>query len=128
MNKKIIITSIIGILIIGIIIGIVLLNKFNDGIGSAGISLQEFNKIELGMSNSKVNSIIDEKDEWDDDIIYNKACKEVGKEKNNHIYSYTYKYIGENGGYALITYTANYSGGDVFVMPTVSQKEQFNLK
>lgn len=128
MNKKIIITSIIGILIIGIIIGIVLLNKFNDGIGSAGISLQEFNKIELGMSNSKVNSIIDEKDEWDDDIIYNKACKEVGKEKNNHFYSYTYKYIGENGGYALITYTAHYSGGDVFVMPTVSQKEQFNLK
>ena len=33
-----------------------------------------------------------------------------------------------NNGYAIVTYSADYSNGDVFVMPTVTHKENFNLK
>ena len=103
-------------------------NITNKGVGSAGISLEEFDKIELGMSQFTVNSIIDELDEWNDDSIYEMCCKEISTKSENSIYQYTYKYLGENSGYAIITYTADYSKSGSFVLPTVSNMEKFNLK
>lgn len=100
----------------------------NKGVGTAGISLEEFKKIELGMGEIAVSKIIDTNDEWLDDNVYEKCCKEINKSKENHIYRYTYKYIGENGGYALVTFEADYSNGDLFVLPTVAKKEQRGLK
>ncbi len=100
----------------------------NKKCGTAGISLEEFEKIQIGDSNFDVNPIIDPDDKWHDDNTYEKCVQEFSREEDDHIYHYTYKYIGENGGYALVTYTADYSNGDLFVLPTVSKKEQFNLK
>ena len=65
------------IIIIVVITSIILVYKKLEGIGSAGISKAEFEKIEMGMDNFEVNSIIDELDEWNDDEIYEKACKEM---------------------------------------------------
>ena len=67
----------------------------NTGVGAAGISLEEFNKIDFGMSNFEVSDIIDSNDLWVDDEIYNKVCIEISKEYKNSIYTYTYKYIGD---------------------------------
>lgn len=103
-------------------------SSVNKGVGSAGISLEEFKKIELGMGETTVSKIVDTNDEWFDDDVYEKCCKEINKSKENHIYRYTYKYIGEKSGYALITFEADYSNGELFVLPIVSKKEQHNLK
>lgn len=111
-----------------IVIAMLLIKKESNGVGSAGISLEEFNQIELGMGQSKVQSIIDSEDEWDDDNVYDRCCEETNKSEEGSVYRYTYKYIGENEGYAEITYEADYSNGDLFVLPTVVSKENFNLK
>lgn len=100
----------------------------NKGVGSAGISKEEFEEIQIGMSQLDINSIIDKQDEWDDDSVYEKCCKEIKKTSENHIYTYQYKYLGEQGGYAIITYTADYSKGDSFVQPTVIDKKEVGLK
>lgn len=100
----------------------------NDGIGSSGISKKEFEEIELGMSQSKVHGIIDKLNEWDEDEVYEKACEEIEKSQENSKYTYRYKYYGDKSGYAIITYEADYSRGDLFVLPEVVKKEQFNLK
>lgn len=119
-----------GVIIIAIVI--IIVSIFSElktkGVGSAGVSLEEYQKIELGMSENTVTKIIDSNDEWFEDSIYEKCCQEVEKSKDNHKYRYTYKYIGDKGGYALITYEADYSNGDMFVLPTVSKKEEHNLK
>lgn len=100
----------------------------NKGVGSAGISLDEFKKIELGMGEMTVSRIIDPNNEWADNNIYEKCCIEIDKSKGSHIYKHTYKYIGEKGGYALVTFEADYSNGDLFVLPEVCEKKQYNLK
>ncbi len=79
------------------------------------------------MTQFQINSIIDEYDEWNDDAVYEKCCEEIEKCEDNHIYKYTYKYYGESGGYATITYEADYSKGESFVMPTVSKKDSVDL-
>lgn len=115
-------------LIILIIIVILSLNN-STGIGTAGISIDEFNKIENGMEQLEVNRIIDELDEWNDNTIYEKACQEVSNEAKDSVYTYVYKYIGEKSGYALITFEADYSNGVTGLKyPEVIKKEQFNLK
>ncbi len=119
---------IIFVLVIIAVILIVLMNARSDGIGTAGISLIEYEKIELGMSQFTVNEIIDEFDEWSDDEIYNKSCEEISKSSQNSVYTYLYKYYGEKNGYAIITFEADYSKGDLFVLPSVVKKEKFNLK
>ncbi len=119
-----------GIVVVVITIAILIkltINK-SDGVGTAGISLQEFEEINLGMSNLTVNKIIDKLDEWNDNNIYNKCCKEISKSSQNSVYTYSYKYYGEKGGYAIITFEADYSRGDLFVLPSVVKKENFNLK
>ena len=94
-----------------------------DGIGSSGISKEEFEEIKLGMSQFEVNGIIDKLDEWDEDEIYEKACEEITKTYKNSIYTYEYKYYGEKGGYAIITFEADYNKGS-FETPEVVKKEQ----
>ena len=115
-------------LIILIIIAILLLNS-STKIGTAGISIDEFNKIKNGMEQLEVNRIIDELDEWNNDAIYEKACQEISSETKDSVYTYVYKYIGEEQGYALITFQVNYSDGvSGLKYPEVVKKEQFNLK
>lgn len=119
--------SIIGtILIIGVI---VLTVNANKGVGTAGISLEEYEQIQLGMTQFEVNSIIDAKDEWEDDNIYDKCSKKISENKKNGVYTYVYKYFGENEGYAIITYEVDYSEGFYGMKyPEVIKKEEYNLK
>ncbi len=118
------------LIIIAIIIIILMMAKNNsNGIGTAGISIEEFEKIENGMDQFEVNDIIDELDEWNDSEIYEKACQEVSNKEKNSVYTYTYKYIGEKGGYAIITFQVDYSDGVYGLKyPEVVSKEQYNLK
>jgi len=116
-------------IILVIVVIIVIIFKTNsEGVGTAGISIEEYEEIALGMSNFKVNEIIDKLDEWHNDDVYNKCCEEISNSKNNHIYTYSYKYYGEKKGYAIITFEADYSKGDLFVLPSVVKKEKFDLK
>ena len=100
------------IVILLIIIAILFFSLYkNDGVGTAGISKEEFDEISLGMTQLEVNSIIDKLDEWDNDEIYDKCCQEISNTKKDGIYTYVYKYQGENSGYAIITYEIDYSNG-----------------
>ena len=97
-------------IILAIILIIIFTNNNVDGVGTAGISKEEFDKIEVGKTtNFELNSIIDKKDEWNDDEIYDKCVEQIGEEKDNSKYTYIYKYYGENSGYAIITLQADYS-------------------
>lgn len=116
------------IFILVFIIATILIRNKSNGVGSAGINQDEFNEIQLGMSQFEVHGIIDKLDEWNDDEIYEKCCEEISKSQKDHIYTYEYKYYGEKEGYALITYEADYSDGVYFKMPEVVKKEKFNLK
>lgn len=104
-----------------IISSIIFVAKSDKGVGENGISKQEFEKIELGMSESSVTKIISPND-------LEAVEKELEKSKENSIYTYKYKYYGEKRGYVIITYEADYSNGDLFVLPKVTKKEKFNLK
>lgn len=119
--------TIIVIIICSIIISITIMNK-KEGIGTSGISKEEFKEIELGMSQFKVNEIIDKLDEWDNNSVYEKACEEISKSHKDSIYTYQYKYYGEKSGYAIITFEADYTETIIGVFPEVIKKEQFNLK
>ena len=104
-----------------IFVGIFVYKKQNSGVAENGISREEFEKIELGMSQNSVTKIISPDD-------FETIKEKVEKKEENHIYRYVYKYYGEKGGYAIITYEADYSNGDMFVLPEPTKKEQFNLK
>lgn len=115
--------------IIIILIILFAIKNNSHGIGTAGISKEEFDKIEVGMDQFEVNSIIDEYDEWNDDELYEKACQEISSKEENSVYTYVYKYVGDLDGYALITFEVDYSDGAyVLKYPEVVKKEQFNLK
>lgn len=104
-------------------------NKDSDGIGEAGISLYEFQKINLGMTQSEVENIIDSNDLWNDDAIYLKACIKLEENKNNSIYKYKYRYVGDKSGYAIVTYEVDYSDGFYGLKyPKVVEFQNFNLK
>lgn len=98
------------------------------GCNSSGINIDEFNQIELGDDRITVEGIIDPDDTWIEDGIYDKCVQEVSQKTENHKYYYTYKYLGENEGYAIITYLVDYSDGQLFSLPTVSSKKAFNIK
>ncbi len=114
-------------IIFSITILILILNK-NNGVGTAGISVDEFNKIQIGMSQFEVDGIVDKLNEWNNDEIYEKCCEEISKSQQEHVYTYVYKYYGEKGGFAIITYAVDYSDGTFFEMPEVVKKEKVNLK
>lgn len=96
--------------------------------GDAGISIEEFNKIKIGDTQTTVDKVIDNNDNWNNDEIYNKCVEKISEKKDDKKYSYVYKYIGENGGYALITYTSDYKDFSYLKFPEVSKIEKFNLK
>ena len=115
--------------VIIIISSIILLNGHNRGVGTAGISKEEFDEIAVGKTtNFELNSIIDKNDEWNDDKIYEKCVEEISSSKEDSKYTYVYKYIGEKKGYAIITLQADYSNGYFYNDVIVIKKEQFNLK
>ena len=103
------------------------LKETKTGVGTAGISKEEYESIDIGMSIYKVHEIIDKEDKWNDNEVYCKSCEELSKENNNNLWTYVYKYYGEKDGYAIITYQADYTGGHYDTM-TVVKKEQHNLK
>lgn len=107
----------------------ILLNNKDDGVGSAGISKEEFDEIIVGKTtNFELNSIIDKNNEWNEDEIYNKCVEEIENSKEGHKYTYVYKYYGEKNGYAIITLQADYSNGYYYNDVIVIKKEKFNLK
>ena len=56
-----------------ILLLIFILNN-NSGVGTAGISKDEFDEITIGSTtNFELTSIIDQNDEWNDDTVYNKC-------------------------------------------------------
>ncbi|MEQ2441707.1 hypothetical protein [Solibaculum intestinale] len=68
-----------------------------SGIGPEGISLEEYEKIDTGMSISQVKKIVGGNGE------------QIGETKDGQVYTYTYKYQGEKSGYAIIVYKADYT-------------------
>lgn len=121
-------TIIIGITIITVFI-IIFTNNIHKGVGTAGISKEEFDEITIGKTtNFELNSIIDKYNEWDNNEIYNKCVEQIGEEKEDHKYTYVYKYYGEKNGYAIITLQADYSNNYFYNDVIVIKKEQFNLK
>lgn len=101
----------------------------NSGVGSAGISLKEFEEIEIGKTtNFELYSIIDKNDEWNNEKIYNKCVEIIEETKSNHKYTYVYKYYGEISGYAIITLQADYSNGYFYNDVIVIKKENYNLR
>lgn len=117
------------ILSIAVIIVAIILFNSEKGVGTAGISKKEFDKIQIGQTtNFELNSIIDENDEWENDEIYNKCVQKISEEKSEHKYTYTYKYWGEKSGYAIIILEADYSNGYFYNDVVVVKKENFNLK
>lgn len=120
---------VIIILIIATIIILLNVNDTSNGVGSAGISKEEFEKIQVGKTtNFELNSIIDQKDEWDNDEVYNKCVEQIGEEKEDSKYTYIYKYYGEKTGYAIITLQADYSNGYFYNDVIVIKKENYGLK
>lgn len=113
---------IIALIIIGITTIIILIPK--EGVGSGGISLVEYNKIEMGESNFGLEEIIAPNHEWDHN--YSKYVEEISKTTENHKYIVVNKYYGENGGYAIITLEKDLSTS--FSRLVVTKKENFNLK
>lgn len=116
------------ILILFCISAIVLITNKTNGVGSAGINNDEYNQIQLGMSQFEVDGIINKLDEWNNDEIYKRCCEEISNLKKEHVYTCEYKYYGEKNGYAIITYEVDYSDGIYFKIPEVVKKEKFNLK
>ena len=128
--KKWLLWLIILLLIIGItLISISVSKNKNQGVGTAGISKEEFDEIIIGKTtNFELDSIIDKNNEWFDDEIYEKCVEQIEESKENRKYTYVYKYYGEKGGYAIITLQADYSNGHFYNDVIVIKKEKFGLK
>lgn len=130
MSKKILISFIIIILLVVVIISMVfILRNINNGVGTAGISEDEFEEIQIGeTTNFELSSIIDQNDEWSNDNVYDKCVEKISEEREEQKYTYVYKYYGEKSGYAIITLQADYSNGYFYNDVVVIKKEKFNLK
>lgn len=118
------------IFIILILVFVIFFKKeVTQGVGTAGISKEEFDEISLGMTQFKVDEIVDKFDEWEDDEIYNKCCEKISSSSENGKYINVYKYYGEKSGYALITFEVDYSEGYYGLKyPEVVKKEKFDLR
>lgn len=129
-NRKFLLFIVILMIVSMITVLLFLLkNNSKDGIGEAGISLEEFNKISSGMTQSEVEKIIDSNNLWNDDDIYSNACIKLEENKSDSIYTYKYKYIGDKSGYAIVTYKVDYSNGFYGLeYPKVADFQNFNLK
>lgn len=121
---------IIVLTIISVVLIIIFKNSNkNESVGTAGISKEEFEEIQVGKTtNFELNRIIDKNDEWNNDDVYDKCVEEVSKSKDNKKYTYVYKYYGEKGGYAIITLQTDYSNGQIYNSVVVINKENHGLK
>ena len=128
-QRKIILLVFFIIIILSISLLVYFHTNRSYGVGDAGISLEEYNKIKLGMTQLEVESIIDSNNLWDDEDVYSKSCIKMREDKNNSVYTYEYKYIGDKSGYVLITYEVDYSDGfSGLKYPEVINIEKFELK
>lgn len=117
------------LLSISIIAMKIIINNYSQGVGSAGISREEYEEIEIGKTtNFELNKIIDKDNEWDNDSVYDKCVQQIDEKKENSKYTYIYKYYGEKSGYAIITLQADYSNGYFYNDVVVIEKEKYNLK
>lgn len=118
------------IVVVAIILLFVILFMLKiGGVGSAGISKAEFDEIIVGeTTNFELSSIIDKDDKWNNDFIYNRCVEKISEEKEYLKYTYTYKYYGEKGGYAIITLQSDYTNGNFYNPVVVIKKENFDLK
>lgn len=132
--KKIVKKWWIWIVIVGLLIFVIgltiTINKIkSQGVGTAGISKEEFDKIKIGSTTMwEISKIIAPNKEWNDNDIYNKVVTEIEDSQKNYIYTHVYKYLGENGGYALVTFEADYSNGYFYNDFIVTKKENFDIK
>lgn len=117
------------LLSISIIAMKIIINNYSQGVGSAGISREEYEEIEIGKTtNFELNKIIDKDNEWDNDSVYDKCVQQIDEKKENSKYTYIYKYYGEKSGYAIITLQADYLNGYFYNDVVVIEKEKYNLK
>ena len=117
------------LLSISIIAMKIIINNYSQGVGSAGISREEYEEIEIGKTtNFELNKIIDKDNEWDNDSVYDKCVQQIDEKKESSKYTYIYKYYGEKSGYAIITLQADYSNGYFYNDVVVIEKEKYNLK
>ena len=98
------------------ILSLILTSCTNGGIGEEGISKNEFEQIKRGMSQFEVDEIVGGYGE------------KIAEKEEDHVYSFTYKYQGEKKGYAIITFTADYSDGLSYQTPEVTAMEQHDLR
>ncbi len=114
----------IVIILVTSIFVVIYINNKPIGVGTAGISKKEFDEIKIGKTtNFELNGIIDQNDEWDNEEIYERCVEQLGEEKEEHKYTYIYKYYGEEKGYAIITLQADYSNGYYYNDVIVVKKE-----
>lgn len=118
------------IIVVAIILLFVILFVLKvGGVGSAGISKAEFDEIIIGeTTNFELNSIIDKENQWDNDFIYHRCVEQISEEEEYLKYTYTYKYYGEKGGYAIITLQSDYTNGNFYNDVIVIEKENYGLK
>lgn len=105
-----------------LIISLVLFSKGKQGVGTAGISIEEFDEIQIGMTMTEVCKIINNEN------MNNVKSQQLEKIEDITGTLYKYRYEGEKKGYAIITYelstTDLWSGNGIKVIT----KEKFNLK
>lgn len=120
---------IIVLIIVILVLIYFLLSKNNSGVGTAGISKEEFDEIKIGeTTNFGLSGIIDKNHEWNDDEVYDKCVEKIGESKEDKKHTYTYKYYGEKSGYAIITLQSDYSNGYFYNDVLVIKKENYGLK
>lgn len=119
---------VILIIIVVFLFTMLITNSSNKGVGTAGISKQEFDEIKIGTTNFELNNIIDKNNEWENDEVYDRCVEKIGEKEEDSKYTYIYKYYGEKAGYAIITLQADYSNGYFYNDVIVIEKEDYNLK
>lgn len=103
--------------------------KGTQGVGTAGISKEEFDEIQIGKTtNFELDKIIDKNDEWDDDTVYCKCVEKIEELNEDKKYTLVSKYYGEKGGYAIITLQSDCSNGNFYNPWVVIKKEKFDLR
>lgn len=113
-NKK---TIILICLIIFIVFILFLVISSNLKIDPNGMNIEEYEKIETGMTMTEVEDIVGSRN--------NIKCEQLSRIEDISSTIYTYKYFGEKKGYATITYELDiWSNKGMQVI----SKENFNLK
>lgn len=115
------------LIIAGIIMGLttIIILFPQLGVGSGGISLEEYNKITIGTTDEDLEKIVAPNREW---LLkdLDKYIEIISTSKDGLIYTEVRKIKGENGGYAIITLQRDFKIS--LSSYKVVKKEQFDLK